>query len=103
MCLGAPWCPFDQHLLTHLQTWRTLGTHLNPINVLMTTGGITKTGTLATTFHKLLVEANPYVRFGYIPLEICNHTQGQVSGSINADPMNMIHTNQKPTNEGLNK
>ena len=25
-------------------------------------------------------DANTYVRFGYVPLTICNHTQGQVSG-----------------------
>ena len=41
-------------------------------------------------------EENTYVRFGYGSLKICNRTQGQVSGSMNADPINMIHTGQKP-------
>ena len=44
-----------------------------------------------------------YVRIGYGPLNICNQTQGHVSGSINSDIINMIHTSQKSTKEGLNK
>ena len=46
------------------------------------------TGTLDTTFLKPVVGVNPFVRFGYDPQTICNHTQGQVSGSMNADPIN---------------
>ena len=67
----------------------------------METGEITRTGTLATTFHKPVGEENWYVRFGYGPMKICNHTRGQVSGSINADPINMIHKSKKSTKYGL--
>ena len=63
---------------------------MNPINVLMATGAITKTDTLATTFHNTMGEVNPYVRFGYGPQTICNQTQVKVSISINADPIDMI-------------
>ena len=41
--------------------------------------------------------------FGYGPLEICNHTWGQVSGSINDDPINTIHTIQQSTNNAWMK
>ena len=61
----------------------------------MATGEITKTGTLATTVHKLTEEENQYVWFGYSPLTIQNHTQGKDLGSVNNDPINMIHTSQK--------
>ena len=43
---------------------------LNPVNILMTTGEITKTVTLVNIFQKPAGEANPYVRFGYDPLTI---------------------------------
>ena len=70
----------------------------------MATVEITKSGTLATTFHKLAWgEGGPYVQFGYVPLTISNHIQGQVSGSINSDPVNMIHTSQQSKKEGLNE
>ena len=52
MGLGYPWWPFGQHLPTQLQTWITRGTDLKPINILIATGEIKKTGTLATTSHK---------------------------------------------------
>ena len=55
------------------------------------------------TFHNPEGESNMYVRFGYGPLKICNHTQGKVSGSMNAKPINIIHTNQQSTKEGLNE
>ena len=35
--------------------------------------------------------------FGYIQMKICNHTQGQVSGSIHTDPINLIHARQQST------
>ena len=54
-----------------------------------------KTGTLTMNFHKPAGEANTYVQFGYSPLKIFNHTWGQVSESINADPIDIIHTSQK--------
>ena len=54
----------------------------------MTTGEITKNGTLTTTLHKPAGEANLYVRFGYGPLTIYNHTRGKVLGSTNDDPVN---------------
>ena len=44
-----------------------------------------------------------YVRFGYGPLTIYNHAVVQVSGSMNADLLIIIHTSQKSTKEGLNK
>ena len=43
---------------------------LNPINVLMMTGEITKTSTLAKPFHKPVGEANPYVWFEYNPQKL---------------------------------
>ena len=46
---------------------------------------------------------NPYVRFGYSPLTICNHTQGKFSVSMNTDPINMIHISKQSTKEGLNE
>ena len=68
----------------------------------METGAI-KTGILATNFHKPVGESNPYVWFGYGKLIICNHTQGQVSVSMNTDPIDMIHTSQQSTKEVLNE
>ena len=65
------------------------------MNVLMMTGKITKTGTIAMNFYKPVGESNLYVRFGYAPLTIYYHTQRQVSESSNADTINMIHTSQK--------
>ena len=76
---------------------------MKPINVLTETGEFTKTSTPVTTFKKPAREANQYVCFGYGPLEICKHIRGKVSGSINADPINIIHASQKSTKEGLNK
>ena len=64
---------------------------MNPIDVLITTGAIKNTGTLTTAFYKTLGEENEYVRFGYGPLNIWYHTRGQVSGSMYADTINMIH------------
>ena len=64
---------------------------------------MTKTGNLATTFHKPEGESNMYVWFGYISMTICNHTQGKYSGSMNAIGINMIHTRQQSTKEGLNE
>ena len=93
--------PFIQHLPTKLQTWLTRGTALKPINVLMKTGTITKTGTIDTTFHKPAGEANMYVRFGYSPLKVFYHTQGQVSWPLNYYPMNMIQKSQQSTKYGL--
>ena len=69
----------------------------------MATGEITKTGTLTTTFHTPVGKANLYVRFGCGPLEIFKYTRGQVSGSMNTYPINMINTSQKSTKEGLNE
>ena len=76
------------------QTWETA---LKLINVLIATGVITKIVTLATTFHKPVEKANPYVPFGYGPLNIYNHTQVQVRRSMNSYPINMIHINQQST------
>ena len=42
-------------------------------------------------------------RFGYGPLKICNNTLGKVSGSMNADSINMMHTSQQSTKEDLNE
>ena len=70
---------------------------MKPINLLMATGEITKTGTLGMAFHKPTGEENPYVQFGYSPLKNFNHNLRQVSGSMKADPINMIHTSQQST------
>ena len=67
----------------------------------MTTGEITKTDTIKTTFHKHVGEKNTCDRFGYGQLKICNQNQGHVSGSMKAYPMNMIQTSQQSTKEGL--
>ena len=69
----------------------------------MATGEISKTSTLATKFHKPVGEANMCVRFGYGPLTIFNPTEGQVSGSLNADPINMIQVSQQSTKKGFNE
>ena len=58
-----------------------------------------KTGTLVTTFHKPTGEVNLYVIFVYVPQIIFNHTQGQASVSINADPVNEKCTGQQSTKE----
>ena len=55
------------------------------------------------TFQKPVGGANLYIWCGYIQYTICNHIQRQVSVSTNSDPINMIHTNQQSTKEGLNK
>ena len=68
MGLCDPW--YDTYL--HKYKLAELGkVYLKSINVLMATGEITKTGTLATTFRKPVGGENPYVRFGYVPLPIC--------------------------------
>ena len=56
-----------------------------------------KTGTLANNFHNFAGESNAHVQFGYTSLEIFNKKQVQVSGSVNADPINMMHTSQQKT------
>ena len=68
---------------------------------MITTGEITKTGTLAKNVYKPAGEANPYVWFGYGPLTIFNNTRETVSESMDADPINMTHTSQHSTKEGL--
>ena len=58
-------------------------------NLSMTDGWYERpTGTLATTLLKPVGQANPYVRFGYGPQKMFYNTQGQLSGSINADTIN---------------
>ena len=69
----------------------------------MATVEITKTCTLDMTFYKPEGESNMYLRFGYVLLAIFNHTRGEVSRSMNADTINMIHTSQQSTKEGLNE
>ena len=49
------------------------------------------------TFHKDAEEANTYVWVGYGPETIYQHAQGQVSGSMNADPINYKKIGQKST------
>ena len=46
------------------------------------------TVTIATTLHKPVWGANPYVRFGYVPQTIFEHTWVQLSGSMNNDMIN---------------
>ena len=52
-------------------------------------------------FHKPLGGVNLYVRFGYIPHKIWNHNRGQVSVSVNSDPVNVIYTSQQSTKIGF--
>ena len=54
------------------------------------------TVTLDMNFQKPAGESKTYVRFGYSPRKIFLRTRGQVSGSMNADP---IHENQRVNNE----
>ena len=95
--------PLDLNLPTKLQTLINSGTDLKPINIFMATGKITKTGTLATTFHRSTGEANPYVRFGYGPMTIFDHTRGNFSWSMETYPINMIHTSQQSTKKRLER
>ena len=87
----------SRHTRTGHSTGIRIGTALNPINVFIVTGAITKTGTLATTLHKPVGEANKYFRFEHSPLKIFNHTRGKISVSMNADPIDMIHKSQQYT------
>ena len=48
-------------------------------------------------------EANRYIQFGYNPLTILYHTQGQVSGLMKADPINMIQKSQQSAKESSSK
>ena len=50
------------------------------------------------TLQKPVGEENPYVWFGCDSQTICNHTQGQVSGSIIYDP---IESNKQVNNQLL--
>ena len=79
------------------QKYQTSETALKIINVLMETGSITKTSTLVMTFKNCGGGKSLYFRFGYDLLTICNHTQGQVSVSMNMDPINIIRTSQQST------
>ena len=65
---------------------------MKPINVLVTTGATTKTGTLAMTFHKSAGEANPYVWFGIRPTEDLL-SQPRTSFRINVCGSNKHDTN----------
>ena len=76
---------------------------MNPIKALIATGATTKTGTLSKTLQKRMGEANMYVRFGYCLLMICYHTQGKVSGSMYADPINIIHISKQSEKYGLDE
>ena len=100
MGLCAPWTD------TYLHNWNfeELGMiSLKPINVMMITGEITKTGTLAMTFQKNVGGSNPYVCFGYVPLKIFQHILVKVSVSMNSGSIKIIRTSQKSTKEGLNE
>ena len=55
-------------------------------------------GTLSTTFHKPAGEVNLYVRFGYERHKIWKHTWGQVSGSMNAE---IVNVNKQVNNQKL--
>ena len=54
------------------------------------------TGTLLTTFRKHTGAEDLYVQFGYNPQKIYNHTQEQVSGSMNTD---LIITDKQVNNQ----
>ena len=78
-----------------IQLWITWGTYLKPINVLIEIGATTKPATLTTNFHKHVGKATTYVWFWYGPPEIWNCTQGQFSGSMYYNKINVVHTSQK--------
>ena len=67
MGLFAPWADIYLQKFKHEDIGMIA---LKPTNGLVTTGEITKTDTLATTFYKPVGESNWYVRFGYGPLTI---------------------------------
>ena len=60
-----------------------------------------KTSTLTTTLHINAGEANPYVRFVYVPQKFFDSTQGQVSRSMNADTINEMYNIQWSTKKIL--
>ena len=76
---------------------KTWGTALKPINVLISTGAITKLVPSPRVSTNLWGWWNPYVWFVHGPLTVFNPAQVKVSGSTNADPINMINTSQKST------
>ena len=65
----GPCAPLDDSYLQNCKLEELGIILLNPTNVLITTGLITKTGTLSMTFNKPVGEANPYVQFVYVPLK----------------------------------
>ena len=74
---------------------KNLRNNLEANHLLIATGEITKIGTIVMTFEKPAGGGNTYVWFGYNPLEIYNHTPGQVSVSMDADTINMMDTSQQ--------
>ena len=56
------------------------------------------TGTLSTTLHNPMGEANPYVRFLYVPQKKFNHIPVQLLGSMNSYLINM---NKQVNNQQL--
>ena len=76
---------------------------MNPSSLLIAAGAMTKNDTLDTTFYRPTGEANMYIWFGYGPLIICNHTCGQVSLTMNSDPINIIHTSENFKKRWTNK
>ena len=47
------------------------------------------------TFRKPVGGENIYVRFGYGPLTICNHTQEQILVSMNDDTIEMVQPSKQ--------
>ena len=82
---------------TKMQTWITWGTALKPINVFIATCEIKK---LAPSPQPPTSLQGKKICMSGLN---CNHTQGQVSGSMNADPIDMVHISQESTKEGLDE
>ena len=76
----GPFWPLGWHLFIQLQNWITWGDYLKTIHLLIETDAITKTGTLAGTFHKPDGEKICMSRLEYGPLTIFYYTWEQVSG-----------------------
>ena len=74
--------------------------NLKPVNLLIMTSEITQLEPSPQPYKKTVGEVNIYIRFVYAPNTICNHTQGQVLVSINADPEDAINRGQKSTKLG---
>ena len=76
---------------------------MNPINIFIVTGEVTITNNLATTFQNPLGGKQSVCMVWMWPTDNFLTHPKKCSGSIYADPINMIHTSQQATKYGLGK